>query len=277
MNEIVENVSLKKLPVWATIREAFGFAWGYRRVLWGWIILGAFLTGFGDLVAVYELMDKDDGLMALFFNSIDFLAQISSLFVLALLAVYCHRIFLISPREVLNKFPFFTRRELKYFEWMFRIGSSLCLVLLIFPGIILAAIFWYPISDMFAEGSWEKTFIGWALVYGGFLLPFWYLFGRGILVFPTIALDQTPSPAWSWEKTKRNAWRIFVLVGFIPLTVGNLGDLLLFLGLSGFPLFSAFLTPFVLFLFTPVEVAVISIAFRELTNWTPPSQLRQST
>lgn len=278
MSEIILSQPQKKLPVWATIREALGFAWDSRRVLWGWIGVGAILAGFGDLVAVYELMEKDDGLMALLFIAIDFLAQISSLFVFALLAVYCHRIFLLSHVETLNKFPFFTERELKYFGWMFKIVCSLGFVLLIFPGTILAAIFWYPISDIFSEGSWEKTLIGWSLVYGGFLFPFWYLFGRGILIFPAIAIDRAPNPEWSWKQTKANAWQIFFLVGFLPMTVGNLGNLLPFIGFSEFPLFSAFLPPFVQFLFTPVEVAVISIAFRELTGWTPSqSHLEQAS
>ena len=61
------------------------------------------------------------------------------------------------------------------------------------------------------------------------------------------------------------------------MTVGNLWYLLSFVGLSEFPVSSSFLTSFLLFLFTPVEVAVISIAFRELTNWTPSSQLSEST
>ncbi len=214
--------------------------------------------------------------MALLFISIDFLAQISSLFIFALLAVYCHRIFLISHGEVFHQFPFFTERELKYFLLMIGV-SSLIFLLLIVPGSILAVIFWYPISDMFSEGSWERTSIGWLLFYGGIYFPFFYLLGRGILIFPAIAIDQAPNPGWSWKQTKGSAWRIFVLVGFLPMTVGNLGNLLPFMGFSEFPLFSAFLTPFVLFLFTPIEVAVLSIAFRELTNWTPyskPSEAR---
>ena len=71
---------------------------------------------------------------------------------------------------------------------------------------------------------------------------------------------------------------MFVFAGFLPLTVGNLWYLLLsFIGLSELPVFSSFFTSFALFVFTPVEVAVISIAFRELTNWTNLSQLPQST
>lgn len=111
----------------------------------------------------------------------------------------------------------------------------------------------------------------------GFVFPFYYLFGRWVLVFPAIAIDQDPKLSWSWKQTKGNGLRMFILVGFLPLTVGNLWYLLPFIGLSEFPVFSSFLGSFVLFVFTPVEVVVISIAFRELTNWTPSAPLSEST
>ncbi len=68
-----------------------------------------------------------------------------------------------------------------------------------------------------------------------------------------------------------------VLVGLIPLTVGYVGSLLALIGLSEYPVVSNFFSSFAVFFFAPVEVAVISIAFRELTNWTPsPSQLEET-
>jgi cbb3-type cytochrome oxidase subunit 3 len=132
------------------------------------------------------------------------------------------------------------------------------------------AFIWYQISEMFQESFSQSTFVMGLFFYGVVVFQFYYILGRWVLVFPAIAIDQEPKLGWSWKQTKGNSWRMFILVGFLPLTVGHFWYLLPFIGLSEFPVFSSFLTSFVLFVFTPVEVAVISVAFRELTNWTPP-------
>jgi len=139
------------------------------------------------------------------------------------------------------------------------------------------AFIWYQIGEMYPGSFWESTFVTGLLFNVWLLLPFYYLFGRWILVFPAIAIDQEPNLGWSWKQTKGNGWRMCILMGFLPMTVGNLWYLLPFIGLSEFPVLSGFLTSFALFSLTPIEVAVISIAFRELTNWIPTSPSPQST
>ncbi len=268
MSDFIQNLPQKKLPIWATIREAFGFAWGYRRILWGWIVVGAIVTGLGGLVGEFSYGEEGWGLTGFPYFAAILLTPIPGLLVFALLAVYCHRTFLIYHGDkTLNLRFFFTERERKFFAWI--MGISLCIFLIILPGIFVGVIIWDSIIEMFPEGFWEDTIIGDLFVYGVFLFPFYYIFGRWVLVFPAIAIDQEPRMGWSWKQTKGNGWRMFVLVGILPLTVGNLWFLLSFIGLSEFPVFNSFLASFSLFLFTPVEVAVISIAFRELTNGTP--------
>jgi len=269
MSELIQTLSQKKLLVWATIREAFGFAWAYRRVFWGWILVGAFVTGLGDLVGEFSYGEEGWGLTGFPYFAAILLTPIPGLLVFVLLAVYCHRRFLIyHGGKTLELRFFFTERERKFFAWI--IGISFCVFLIILPGVFVGIIIWGSIIKMFPEGFGNNTFIGDLFVYGVFLFPFYYIFGRWVLVFPAIAIDQEPRMGWSWKQTKANGWRMFVLVGLLPLTVGNLWYLLSFIGLSEFSVFNSFLASFALFLFTPVEVAVISIAFRELTNWTPP-------
>lgn len=62
MSELIQTLSQKKLPVWATIREAFGFSWDHRHVLWIWIVVGAILTGLGDLVGQFAYGEEGAGL-----------------------------------------------------------------------------------------------------------------------------------------------------------------------------------------------------------------------
>ncbi len=275
MSDLPATQPLKKLPVWAMFREAFGFAWGHRGELWSWILIGALLAGLVDLVNLIEYGEENDALAGFPYFAIIFLTPIPSLLVFALLAVYCHRTFLLNHFEESRQIQFFfTGRERKFFAWIF--GIPFLIVVVIFPAIFVVGIIFYGLSEGHLEIFLKNDFVMGLVFYGGFLLPFYYIFGRWSLVFPAIAIDQEPKLGWSWNQTRENGWRLFVLVGFLPLTVGNLWYLLEFTILSETPMLSSSLASFTLFLFTPVEVAVISIAFRELTNWTPTSPSSES-
>ncbi len=277
MTELPQNVPQKKLLVWETIQEAFVFSWNHRQVLWVWIVIGAILTGLADLVEEFSYGETGRGLTGFPYFAAIVLTPIPGLLVFALLAVYCHRTLLVYQEEENNhkiRF-FFTERERKYFVW--GIGITLVVLILVVPVTFVGLVIWGQISEMLQGNYWGNTYVEGLFFTLVYLLPIYYFLGRWILVFPAIAIDQEPKLGWSWKQTKDNSWRMFVLVGFLPLTVGNLWYLLSFIGLSELPVFSSFLTSFALFVFTPVEVAVISIAFRELINWTPPPQLPQST
>lgn len=272
MSELNQSLPQKKLPVWSTFQEAFRFSWGHRRVLWVWILLGVFLAGLVDIVNLLEYGEGDGGLTGLQYFAMILLTPIPSLLVFALLAVYCHRTFLIyQGRKNITLQFFFTERERKLFAWV--IGIPLCVFLVILPGVMTIVFIWYQINEMFQDSFLVSTFgMGLFIDVVG-IFPFYYIFGRWALVFPAITIDQDPKLGWSWKQTKGNSFRMFFLVGFLPLAVGHLWYLLPFIGLSELPVVDFFLSSFVLFLFTPVEVAVISIAFRELTNWAPsPSE-----
>jgi hypothetical protein len=81
---------------------------------------------------------------------------------------------------------------------------------------------------------------------------------------------------WSWKQTRGNAWRMLVLVGFLPLTTASLGSLLSYYAVpADFALLPAFLELFASISVTPVGVAMVSIAFREFTNWVPAALLAE--
>jgi hypothetical protein len=206
---------------------------------------------------------------------ITFLAAMPSTLVFVVLAVYCHRSLLIFGAARTSSLNIvFTSREWKFFAWILLV--YLVTVFCIIPGSITAGILLLEIDEIYTESTWMKSLVEIFLFYGVFLIPLYYIVGRWSFVFPIIAVDGLPKMGWSWKQTKGNGWRMLVLVGFIPLTIGYLNSVGPLIGLSEYPAFSAFLASFALFLFTPVEVAVISIAFRELTGWTvSPSHLQQ--
>lgn len=89
------------------------------------------------------------------------------------------------------------------------------------------------------------------------------------LVFPATAVDQHWTLDWSWEHTTGNEWRLVSLVGILPLVLMVLYCLPSYTGSAQLGLLLSSLEFFLLYLFTFFEIVILSIAFRELTNWTP--------
>ena len=79
-----------------------------------------------------------------------------------------------------------------------------------------------------------------------------------------------------WEEGLRQK-RANVFFGWIPASNINSWVPVVLAVPFNFPVVHSFLSAFVYFLFTPVEVAVFSIAFRELTNWEPAALLSEVT
>jgi hypothetical protein len=96
-----------------------------------------------------------------------------------------------------------------------------------------------------------------------------YFFARYCLVFPATTVNHHSTLDWSWDHTAGNEWRLASLVGMLPLVLVQFYCLPSYIGSAQLGLFNSFLEYFLLYLFTFFEIAIISIAFRELTNLTP--------
>lgn len=269
MEDLPINPSPEPLKVRAIIQEACRFAWTQRHVLWQWIVLGAVLGGLAGVIGLFGEMkveERGTSALAALFPIISFVGEIFSGLVFVLLAVFCHRSMLLPHlRDSSTLKFFFTSRERKFFAWFvgvyFLVGLSVAL-----SGLVLVLVS-RTVGDAF-------------MVVGILILPGFccYVLGRWSLVFPSIALDLSMDIGWSWKQTRGNGWRMSFLVGFLPITTGGFfGYLLSYAVPSHFPVVHSFLHPFAYFIFTPVEIAVLSIAFRELTNWAPAALLSEVT
>ena len=78
-------------------------------------------------------------------------------------------------------------------------------------------------------------------------------------------------------ETAQGEWMENVFFGWIPASNINSWVPVVLAVPSHFPVVHSFLSPFVYFIFTPGEVAVLSIAFRDLTNWAPAALLSEAT
>jgi hypothetical protein len=107
--------------------------------------------------------------------------------------------------------------------------------------------------------------VDWLMNAAGFM-AFWVL-ARVSLVLPAIAIDQKPDVHAAWQTSKRNGWRLAVVVGVLPWSLQRLTDFLYRDGASTaeFGVLVVLATLFVI-----VEVTALSLSYWELTSRAPP-------
>jgi hypothetical protein len=272
MSDLPIALSFKKLPVLATIREALKVSWQHRAILFRWIIGCTLFTGTlcylqEYLVVEYVWANKDWNSLS---GKISFfiLSAFPTLMISAMFSVFCHRLVLANGEGKSSSRIAFGKREWRFFFW----HLNLCLVA-IFIG-LLAIIVHYLSLEILENLKWNyggivlrKTFLD-ILFYGGFS----YLLAPYCLVLPATAVDLKPSLAWSSEQTNGNELRLALLFGGLPFIFGYLycpPSLLTWLEIDQILIVKHVFRPFLVYLVTPIIVIVLSIAFRELTNWTP--------
>lgn len=194
----------------------------------------------------------------------------------ALFSVFCHRLVLANEEGKSPSRIAFGKREWRFFCW----NLTLCLAA-IFIG-LLAIIVHYLSLEILQnlKGNYgslvlKKTLLN-ILFYGGFS----YLLAPYCLVLPATAVDLKPSLAWSSEQTNGNKLRLALLFGGLPFVFGFLycpPSLLTWLEIDQLLIVKHVFRPFLVYLVTPIIVIVLSIAFRELTNWTPSSSHSEKT
>jgi hypothetical protein len=170
-------------------------------------------------------------------------------------AVRCHRLVLLDAQAVAAEWrPRWTMRETRFFMWV--AGLWLFGMLGFLVVLTIAANAWTALGgDLRAGHEWLEAAAKLVLL---------YFLGRLCLLFPATAVDREPPPGWrwSWGLTRGNGWRLFIVVGALPMLFALLVDLvyrseattLEWLLVSGLAI--------VLF---AVEIAAVSLSYRELT------------
>lgn len=292
MSDLSQALTQKKLLVWATIREALKLTWLNRVQLLPWVIPWVVVLGLGGYLIEYSFLDielvrqgsaSSWDLLVFWFWAI--LLSILRITVFVLFAVWWHRKILLGESEKIPiKYISFSQRENKFLRYVFGVGCIATLAML--PGIIILGLL-STVSDdlqqLFAKQRWLNAFLKLLVMY----VPSMYFVGKYCLIFPATAVDFHPIKEWSWpknlvwssEQVKGNEWQLAFLVGALPFLFEWFSKVFLFLlglneqGAIVYSLvFSLLWVPLI-----PIEIAVLSIAFRELTNWTPTSQFPEST
>jgi hypothetical protein len=92
-----------------------------------------------------------------------------------------------------------------------------------------------------------------------------YPLARVCVLFPATAVDRDPLPnlRWAWDLTRANGWRLVVIVGFLPWLFAELVDLAY---RSNASRLEWLLLSVLAIAFLAVEIAAVSISYRELTK-----------
>ena len=172
-------------------------------------------------------------------------------------AVICHRIVLLDSAPATGWIPRCTWREAKFLGWIVIVWSVYAVAfftMMALPALVLANI---SGGIKFDQVEWLS-----ALKIPASILAF-YLVARLCLIFPAAALEKKANLQWAWEQSRNNGWRLAVVVGALPFVISRLLD---FLYRENATVFECISLTFLGTAIFAVEIAALSISYRELTR-----------
>lgn len=259
------------------IKEAILLLWIRRQHFWPLLALSVALTTLLYLGDYWLLSDSP--------RSVGILLQIPNFLIFSFFAVACHRSILIGEHSV-SRFgiPGWPHREFRFFLWLIVIYIIGGMFLLFISEVVDRCVgfigtflgeelkeFWLRLS-----GSKSRVLFPWTLLG---LIPCGYLIGRLSLLLPAIAVDDQASLRSAWSQSKGNGWRMALLVGWIPILIHILEQIIavylnFYIG-SQFTSYSlgvyvalfSVSEAFVRYTFFTIEVAILSLSFLKLSGW----------
>jgi membrane-anchored glycerophosphoryl diester phosphodiesterase (GDPDase) len=126
----------------------------------------------------------------------------------------------------------------------------------------LSGVFTEPVPDG-TPGEIETGRVGkekfeWFISFA--YIPALYLVGRISLVFPSIAIDHNKSMRWSWQVTKGNGLRMFIIVGALPWLLSILLGLL---WRENATLVEQAILGVVMYILMAIEIFALSLTYKE--------------
>lgn len=125
--------------------------------------------------------------------------------------VGCHRVFLL-PADIVQETPA-ARWSIMETEYLLStIGIALLSALVTFPIFIVH--FALPEIALFANGENRILMV---IVTVVMFVPAYYFMSRWSLILPGIAIDTDRTVSWAWSVSSGYSFRLFVLIGALPV------------------------------------------------------------
>lgn len=243
-----------KLPIIPIVGEAFS------QLKSRWRPLLRALIGPASVLAALEIAMgrvRGDLWWTIALSLADFLVYV-------LYAVSCHRIVLLGPQSLANRWGvYWSGRELRFVGWSVAIGLLASL-----PALpLLAAMYGVSKAPGIDFVNWVPELPSWAITWIAYA-PVLYVASRASLVLPATAIGRRPGLGHSWALSRHNGWRLTIALAIPGLMVSALSQLVWSgLGNPG-GIVPAFILALWFCLLGAVEVTVLSVAFRRLSS--PP-------
>ena len=103
------------------------------------------------------------------------------------------------------------------------------------------------------------------------MIPATYYLARCSLVFPATAVDMKVGLQWSWRISQGNGWRLGIIVGALPWGLSTINAIFLRDGASSLKLVALALVSYLLM---TIEIAALSLAFKELSGFGNTNELK---
>lgn len=185
--------------------------------------------------------------------------------VYVLFAITCHRLVLIGNTGVPeNGMLTWTRRE----WWFLAYIILLPLVYLLSMALNLMA---HGLLKEFEVqiGNFQIIFAngdGILLLILFSALPSVYIFSRLSLLFPATAIDRDVDVDWAWKISKKNGWRLAVIIVLLPLVFGLLQGLHVFFLRGNATWVEDIIFVLLRLILLAVEIVALSLSYKHLTE-----------
>ncbi|MBX3505670.1 MAG: hypothetical protein KF895_09355 [Parvibaculum sp.] len=240
-----------RLDVFAVVSEAYGGAWRHLgemvRLIWFP----------GALYLVISIARTFVDIETQFFLA--FVLEILSLFLWPVIAVTWHRFILLGDEPAGPVHFRFGRREASF------LLVSIFLFLLLVPGAALS------LASAELQGAASGALLA---LFGLFLIAIGiYFFVRLTLLLPAVSIGDPLDPRLILERTRGNFWRLLAVMFAVAIPFLLLAFLLGGLAAAGggLQLLAVIAVAFISVFFAVVNVAVLSVVYRELIG--PPGSL----
>jgi hypothetical protein len=266
------------------LRDACILPWNHRHHFGRLLIIPVVLTTLMSIAESYWLEGKQLSTVAL----IGSLLFLPDFLIFTFFAVSCHRSILIGENSV-SRFgvPRWSMRETRFYLWILGIYILGSFTVILFGGSIGVITGW--IAGLRANGLQNMTAVlqhpaFFYIVMALLSVPFMYVVGRLSLLLPAVAVDLRPSIKSAWSQSTGNGWRVAVLVGGIPIMFIVLQVLFEFAiqwltgvsskeeaiqWLGAYSIVTSGLYALLRYNLAIVEVAILSLTFKELSGWQP--------
>ncbi len=174
----------------------------------------------------------------------------------ALFAVTCHRLILLGDHSVPQYGLIrWSSRETRFVSW------TLLIYLCAWVAAVVPNILAFHFMSGAPRPSWPMSWAMFAISFFAIMALPGYLFARLSVLLPATAVDERPSFNWAWKITKGNGWRLFLVVGVLPIV--------LWLG-PGYLLGHSVIVDLVIYsagcVLYVVEIAALSLSYQHLTR-----------